>query len=72
VTPRTGEIGIRVALGASRGAILRMIFSDALRPVAIGVLLGTVALVFTGHGIEHMLYGVSASDPTTLVAQPRY
>jgi len=46
VTQRTGEIGIRAALGASRGVILRMVFADALRLVAIGVGLGTVALFF--------------------------
>ena len=66
VTQRTGEIGIRVALGASRGTILRMVFSDALRLVAIGAALGAVGLFFTPGPIGHMLYGVSAFDPTTM------
>jgi putative ABC transport system permease protein len=68
VTQRTGEIGIRVALGAPRGAVLRMVLSDALRLVGVGLLLGTVALLFTVQSVKHMLYGVSAFDPTTLLA----
>jgi predicted permease len=66
VARRTGEIGIRVALGASRGTILRMVFSDAFRLVAIGGVLGAGGLFFTARAIEHMLYGVSAFDPSTL------
>jgi predicted permease len=66
VSLRTGEIGIRVALGASRGSILRMVFSDAFRLVAIGAGLGAAGLFFTARSIEHMLYGVSAFDPVTL------
>jgi len=68
VTQRTAEIGIRAALGASRGVILRMVFSDALRMVAIGAGLGTVALFFAAGPIRHMLYGVSVFDLTTLGA----
>jgi ABC-type antimicrobial peptide transport system permease subunit len=68
VTQRTGEIGIRAALGASRGVILRMVFGDALRAVAIGVGMGTVALFFAGGPIRHMLYGVSVFDLATVAA----
>jgi predicted permease len=68
VTQRTGEIGIRAALGASQGAILRMIFADALRLVAVGVALGTIGLVFASGPIRHMLYGVSIFDVTTVAA----
>jgi predicted permease len=68
VTQRSGEIGIRAALGASRGVILLMVFKDALRLVAIGVVLGTVTLIFAARPIRHMFYGVSAFDPSTLVA----
>jgi predicted permease len=66
VTQRTGEIGIRVALGASRAIILRMIFADALRLAAIGVLVGTLGLFFAVRSIAPMLYGVSSFDPMTL------
>ena len=68
VTQRTGEIGIRTALGASRGVILRMVFGDALRLVALGVGLGTVGLIFASGPIRHMLYGVSVFDVSTLAA----
>ena len=62
------ELAIRAALGASRGDILRMVFTDALRLVAIGVGLGTVALFFVAGSIRPMLYGVSAFDLTTVAA----
>jgi putative ABC transport system permease protein len=68
VTQRTGEIGIRAALGASRGVILRMVFGDALRLVAVGVGLGTLGLLFASGPIRHMLYGVSVFDVSTLAA----
>ncbi|MGH9370718.1 MAG: FtsX-like permease family protein, partial [Vicinamibacterales bacterium] len=67
VAQRTGEIGIRVALGASRGTILKMVLSDAFRLVAIGAVLGSIGLFVTTGAIEHMLYGVSTFDPTTIV-----
>jgi putative ABC transport system permease protein len=67
VAQRTGEIGIRVALGASRGTILKMVLSDAFRLVGIGAALGSIGLFFTTGAIGHMLYGVSAFDPTTIV-----
>jgi ABC-type antimicrobial peptide transport system permease subunit len=43
-----------------------MVFSDAFRLVAIGGVLGAGGLFFTARAIEHMLYGVSAFDPSTL------
>ena len=66
VSQRTGEIGIRVALGASRATILKMVLSDAFRLVAIGGVLGAIGLFFATGAIEHMLYGVSAFDPMTI------
>jgi putative ABC transport system permease protein len=67
VSQRTAEIGIRVALGASRGTILKMVLSDAFRLVAIGAALGSIGVFFTSGAIEHMLYGVSTFDPATIV-----
>ncbi len=66
VVQRTGEIGVRIALGAQRGRVLRMILSEALSLLAVGVLMGGVALVFAVRFIQNMLFGVSAFDPITL------
>ncbi len=66
VVQRTGEIGVRIALGARRGQVLRMIVTEALGLVGVGVLLGGIALLFAVRFIQDMLFGVSAFDPITL------
>jgi putative ABC transport system permease protein len=68
VAQRTGEIGVRIALGAHRGAVLRMIVYEALRLLAVGILLGALALLFTVRLIQGLLYGVSPFDPIILFA----
>jgi len=62
VTQRTGEIGIRIALGAQRGTVLRLILADGLRPAWIGLLLGLVGSGFAVQLIRTMLYGTRALD----------
>jgi len=63
---RTHEIGIRVALGASRADVLRLVLVQGLWPTMIGLLLG-LALSFTlTRFIAGLLYGVSANDPVTV------
>jgi predicted permease len=66
VEQRGGEIGVRMALGAQRGTVLRMILKEALALVAAGVILGGVALFFAVRFIQNMLFGVSAFDPASL------
>lgn len=66
VSQRTAEIGIRSALGASRGRILRMILSEAARLSVIGAILGAVGLFFAVRLIDGMLYGVTSFDWRTL------
>ena len=66
VVQRTGEIGVRIALGAQRGRVLRMILSEALGLLGVGALLGGVALLFAVRFIQNMLFGISAFDPITL------
>jgi len=63
---RVGEIGVRVALGATRGIVLRMVLKEALGLLGLGLLLGAMALFFTTRFVAAMLHGVSAYDPSTL------
>lgn len=66
VTQRRSEIGVRVAMGATPGTVLRMILKDALRLIGWGILLGAVGLFFATRLVETMLYKISAFDPLTL------
>src|SRR4029077_18024158 len=68
LAPRFSEICVRVALGASRGSVLRMILREALGLLLWGLALGGLALFFTVRFVVTMLYGVSAHDPYTLTA----
>ncbi|HKB77780.1 MAG TPA: FtsX-like permease family protein, partial [Myxococcales bacterium] len=68
VAQRTREIGVRMAIGASAGAVVRMVLTGALRTVGIGVCIGTAAALAAGRLIASQLYGVSARDPVTFAA----
>jgi predicted permease len=68
VTQRVTEIGIRIALGAQRSEVLRIVLLDGLRPVFIGLLAGLAGGVAAGALIRSILYGTSAFDPLVLVA----
>lgn len=65
VARRTREIGIRMALGAERSDLLRMIIGQGLRLAMTGVGLGLMGAFALTRAIESLLHGVSASDPTT-------
>jgi putative ABC transport system permease protein len=67
VEQRTGEIGVRTALGASRGSVLGMVLREALWQVGIGLALGIPAAVFAGHVIANQLFGVRPWDPAMLL-----
>ncbi|MGO9272221.1 MAG: ABC transporter permease [Terriglobia bacterium] len=66
VTRRTREIGIRIALGAGRSAVLSMVLKQALTLVLIGLLLGLAGSWAGGELLRSMLYGVKPLDPTVL------
>jgi predicted permease len=63
VSRRTREVGIRMALGAERGQVLRMVLWQGGRLAAIGILIGAVAAAGAARLLESMLYGVSGLDP---------
>ncbi|PZR75834.1 MAG: hypothetical protein DLM52_06970, partial [Chthoniobacterales bacterium] len=64
----TQEIGIRLALGAQRGDVLRLIFGEGMKLVAIGVALGIVAIWLTSRMLTALLYGIGATDPLTIIS----
>jgi putative ABC transport system permease protein len=66
VSQRTHEIGIRMALGASAGAVVRGVVSRGLLMASAGLVLGVAGAVAAARLVESQLFGVSATDPTTL------
>jgi predicted permease len=67
VAQRTRDIGIRMALGARSGQVLRLVLSEGFRLAGVGVLIGLgVAFALTGFA-QSVLYGVSATDPATFL-----
>jgi predicted permease len=67
VAQRTTEIGIRMALGAQREQVMRLMLSDGLRPALFGMLLGLLASFGVTRLIQSMLYGTSPFDPAVFV-----
>ena len=65
---KTHEIGVRMALGAGRGDILKMILRQGLILVGSGLLAGLVLTFLAARGIGSLLYGVTPSDPFTLIS----
>jgi ABC-type antimicrobial peptide transport system permease subunit len=66
VVQRTGEIGIRMALGADAAGVLRLVLAGSLRTVGVGLALGIPLAIGAGHLISAQLYGVTGSDPLAL------
>jgi predicted permease len=70
VSGRTREVGIRMALGASRKAVVGLMLSTSMRLVAWGAAFGLALSLIAGRAIGSFLGGVSATDPITLLAAP--
>jgi putative ABC transport system permease protein len=66
VVQRTGEFGIRMALGAQRSDVLRLVLSSAGKLVGLGLLIGFGATILTSRVMDSMLFQTSAHDPLTI------
>ncbi len=68
VSQRTHEIGIRMALGADRGRVVRLVLGDGLRLALKAAALGLVGALVLMRSLSRLLYGVGALDPATFLA----
>ena len=66
VAQRTQEIGVRIALGATRGQILKMVLGQGLVTVAVGVAIGLAGSLFLTRTMSSLLFEVSPNDPLTI------
>jgi ABC-type antimicrobial peptide transport system permease subunit len=62
------EIGLRIALGATKRDVLQVVIARGMKPTAIGIIAGFVAALALGRVIESLVYGVSSHDITTLLS----
>jgi ABC-type lipoprotein release transport system permease subunit len=65
VSQRTREIGIRIALGAKGGDVIRMVLSQGIKPAAVGLLLGVAGAYWSSRVLQSLLYNVETSDIVT-------
>jgi putative ABC transport system permease protein len=63
VTQRNREMGLRMALGAQQGQVMRMVIGEAMKLTVAGAVVGAVAAGFAGRALASELYGVRSSDP---------
>jgi predicted permease len=68
VTRRTREIGIRLALGATRASALRLVLGDAVTMIAAGMAIALPCIAALGKLVQSQLFGVTATDPVTVAA----
>lgn len=68
VTRRTHEIGIRLALGAQRSDVLKLVVGQGLKLTLIGVVIGTIGAFLLTRFLSSLLYGVKPTDPLTFIA----
>jgi predicted permease len=68
VSRRTTEIGIRMALGAQRGAVMRQVLLESMVLVAIGIAVGVASAIGAGQLVSTMLFGLAPTDAVTIIA----
>ena len=68
VAERTHELGVRIALGADRASVLRLVLGEAAALAAAGIAIGLVGAVATARLIQSLLFGVTSSDALTFAA----
>jgi ABC-type antimicrobial peptide transport system permease subunit len=68
VTARTPEIGLRLAMGAERGEVIRMVIGHGIRTALIGIAIGMPAALILTHVMTSLLYEIAPTDPMTFVA----
>jgi putative ABC transport system permease protein len=68
VSQRIPEMGLRMALGASSGRVLRLVLAQGLQRGLVGLAIGVAAAVALGRLLTSQLYGISPTDPMTFVA----
>ena len=71
VVQRTGEMGLRMALGADRQSVVRLVMREAMLLVGIGLIVGVPCALATGRvassQVSGLLFGLSATDPSTMI-----
>ena len=70
VAQRTREVGIRMALGAHRGRIMRLVVGEGLLMTGVGIVLGSIGATAAAWILRNMLFGIGAADPLTMIAVP--
>jgi len=70
VSRRVHEIGVRMALGADRTEVMKLVLEQAIGPVLIGGVVGVAACAAVSHVLSSMLFGLSAHDPIAFISVP--
>ena len=70
VTQRTGEIGLRMALGATPGRVLRLVVGQGMRPVVLGIVVGAALAAAGSRLLSSLVFGIGTTDPVTFALVP--
>jgi ABC-type antimicrobial peptide transport system permease subunit len=70
VTQRTSEIGLRMALGATPGRVVRLVVGQGMRPVMLGIVVGVGFAVLASRLLASLVFGIGTTDPVTFLLVP--